>query len=335
MHAFFAGGGVAAGFGLIAAVKVNRHSGGGVAGADVNRHFAGAVGEVACVGANQPDEVDAVYPAAFDGGGIGRIFRAGSRFGFCRKSCCLDLPVDLLVNDHFKRFGDTAAFGWIGHADLAVIDRIGKVAPDRRRRDAQTGEPVAVVHNTERPQSGSDKAFGPPEFAAQPFRNQLGSVRRLDEFFRNSLRPRCDGESFGEGAGVVIFAAAEKQINAGAERGGIIGGEQCLPDCNERGVFALESVIGDRKGSAARPILVLPFPPAAESGLCFAFHIARNFGGAADRPPVDLYRTSEPFGVPAAEGPSELVADGFVVGRDDDQFRIAGMPGVVQRFLPE
>ena len=123
---------------------------------------------------------------------------------------------------------------------------------------------------------------------------------------------------------VVEGPAAEEEVDSHADLTRVVHAAEGLVDRHQVG-----SVGAGRPGAdhgvhgAARPGLALLLPPGLRRGGELARQIPQDFRRAADVAPVDADGRAVVLPVPARKAALELVADGLVVGRDDDEHRIA------------
>jgi hypothetical protein len=173
-----------------------------------------------------------------------------------------------------------------------------------------------IIHNAKCTECGSHEPLRPPGFATETFRNHLLSRFQRHHLFRHSLRPGVYGEPLGVCAGMIVFAASEKQVKSGAERGRVIGFPQGRIQGENIRVrsLRLETVVGKGKAAALRPVVSHGArPPGPECGLGFPFHVTGDFRSASNNPPIDFNRHAVMFDMPAVEGTPEFIADRLVM----------------------
>ena len=206
--------------------------------------------------------------------------------------------------------------------------------------DAEVAQSVLIVADAEGADRIAEQRRGAPGFAADFGRDQFGSIggdKQPGGF--GAFGPRNHRQALPEDAAVIVFTAAEKQVDARAELHRVV-------DRSERGVkvaqdfpagefgwivgrgFGVELAVDQHITRPGRPGLALILPPGAEGVHEFGDEVAGDFRGAADGAPVDFHRGAKLLLMPAREGLGKFISDGFVVCGDDDEGRVAGVPAL-------
>ena len=339
--------------GLEESVEVDADAGGGVACADVEGDLVGGIGEVAGVGADALDEGHAVEPALFDGvlvgagdgggelsggeagggdGGFVGVDVAGGESGGLDGLAAADL------HDGLEGLGDGAALGGVGEAEGAAPAGIGEVLPGGGLVvDADGGHAVAVEADAEGAEGGAEVGGAPPGLAGEVGGDEDAAVVGGEEAGGElAVGPRGDGDALAGGGFGVVGAAAEPEVHAGGEGLGVVGGAEGLVEGEAGGPVVVGDAVGAAGGvegaaeddafAVGAPGAALSLPPGLEGGDELALDVAGDLGGAADVPPVDEDRLAVARLVPAGEADAEFVADGLVVGGDDDEDGVAVAP---------
>ena len=261
----------------------------------------------------------ALDPALVDRLGHGRLLiEAGNPVG--RDHQIQQPLLHLLLDDVLERLGHRAALRRIGEGHLAPQAWILQIRPLRRRLpDAEPGERLLAVENAVVAQHGAD-----PQALLVPI--CLAGVEPRDDAFGEPFRMPFQHAAVDEVSGLRLFfkiigAAAEKEVDAAVH----VGGQKRPPGGLGRRVFGgrqtgLDARIGEGVRHLVAPsALERVGPVVLERCRVFAIEVARDLARAADDPPVDENRFAGLLPVPALEAEPELVADGLVVRRDDDQ----------------
>ena len=296
-------------------VKINSHTGGGVARGYFPGDFARTFGNAPGVAHQTADQIESIEPA------ISNALFGGN--GFCHTLLQYDL----------KTFVDRAGLGGVGYGKFVEIFYVGQIFPAYRRR-TQLALPVRIVANAESGKTYSViAALGVVNiFTTPPFRHDL----RLEPIGVSGFDPGIHGITFTGLIAVVVSAAAEKYIyinryiRSQKNRSGF---------CRLAGFAAgigLDAVVAESRGDLGVPRQIIFFAIVAERRFVTVIYVADDIGRAAGAPPVDKDIFAIFFSIVPLECPLKFVLDGFGVGRnDDDCIAFAGWGSCNRRFFPQ
>ncbi len=97
--------------------------------------------------------------------------------------------------------------------------------------------------------------------------------------------------------------------------------------------MCIKSSVEYRHSCLSGPGDVVMLCPSLERGCKFRFQVAHDFGGTADRTPVDPYWCSVFAGMPGRKCDGKFRAYGFVVRTNGNKYRISRLPRI-HRFVP-
>jgi len=315
-------------------VEIDDNAGRRRAHPDVIRDLAGRIRDVARVGADAPHQIDARQPPLLHRRLIGGRHACRHVVGQSRRlrekrlvalnlltaeTGLRHIPRATGMDHHLVRLGHAAALGGICQSQMAGISRIREIFPRLgRASNAQIREAPRVVADAEGAQHAAVVGGAAPDLAVHGSGDQHAPASILEQPSRRPRRtPGRHSQPLPFRLRVVVNPAAEKEIHTARHFVRRIARAKGLPQRPPR--LVIRPAAGQhRLRTVCRPRHALRLEKTSRRGRVFRGQIAHDLRRAADHPPIDTGRPSETRLVPARESLAELMADRFVMRRDDD-----------------